>query len=172
MQHTEAQKTVTQGVIMMTTKRPPPWRKLATGLALFLLLRHTVTFSSSDVTYTFTLVNRTPHFLHTVINNSSHAYLPPGGTLDARIRAYALAVVDVRYSPGQGMQGKASRVFESECHTTTSSTSTTSTDCNQSSPDCGESTSSGTSTSQTTCSPVVWMVFPADMDSTAAGGGR
>ena len=164
-------ETVTRGSVM-TTRRRLPWRKLATALALFLLLRHTVTFRSSDVTYTFTLVNRTPSCLHTVIKNRSHAYLPPGGTVDAEIRAYALAVVDVRYSPGQGVHGAASRVFESECHTTSTSTSETSTDCNQSSPDCGESASTETSTTNTTCTPVIWTVVPADLDSTAGGGGR
>jgi hypothetical protein len=146
------------------------WRRIATGLAVFMVLRHTVTFGSGDVTWTFTLVNRTSHYLHAVLNNRSLAYLPPGGSMAMDVAAYGVVVADVRYSPGQGIHASRSRVIESQCRTVTSSTGTTSTDCNQSSPDCGETSSTGTTTSTTTCTPITWSVFPADLDSTSAGG--
>jgi hypothetical protein len=156
----------------MVRKRRIGWRRIATGLAVFLVLRHTVTFGSGEVTWTFTLVNRTPHYLHAVLNNRSLAYLPPGGSMAMDVAAYGVVVADVRYSPGQGIHASTSRVIESQCRTVTSTTGSTSTDCNQTSPDCGESSSTSNTTSTTTCTPVTWSVFPVDLDSTAAGGGR
>jgi len=158
--------------IKRIAERDFPWRRLLAGLAAFMVLRHAVTFGSGDVTFTFTLVNRTTHFLHAVINSQSHAYIPPGSSIATQISAYGTAVAEVRYSPGQGLRGEANRVFESQCHTTSTSTASTNTDCNQSSPDCGETTSTGSSSSTTTCLPITWLVVAADLDSTAAGGAR
>lgn len=155
-----------------TVRRRSGWRRIAAGLAVFLVLRHTMTFGSDEVTWTFTLVNRTPHYLHAVLNNRSLAYLPPGGSMAMDVAAYGVVVADVRYSPGQGIHASRSRVIESQCRTVTSTTGTSSTDCNQSSPDCGETSSTGTTTSTTTCTPITWSVVPADLDSASAGGGR
>lgn len=100
-------------------------RVLAASLVLFL---YGVSFGSDGSVSTFTLVNRTAHYLHAVINNESHAYLPPGSSIQAEVPAYGSVVANVRYSPGQGVRGEAARYFASECTTTSTGSSTVSQD--------------------------------------------
>ena len=140
-------------------------RVLAASLLLFL---YGVSFGSDGPVFTFTLVNRTAHYLHAVINNQSHAYLPPGSSIQVEVAAYGSVVANVRYSPGQGVRGEAARYFASQCTTTSSGSQ----DCNSRSSDCGETSSTSSHSTSTRCQPIRWQVAAADLDSGAEGGAR
>jgi hypothetical protein len=109
---------------------------------------------------TFTLVNRTPYFLHAVINNKPSIYIPPGGVVNYDANGTANIIVDVRYSPGQGVKGSVLRTFEIVFHTTTTSSGNTSSTCNEQGNDCDTSTESSVTV---TADPVTWIVTQSDL---------
>jgi hypothetical protein len=93
-------------------------RALATAVAALLLLHYAVSLGNGAET-TFTLQNRTPHFVHALVGRESHLYLPPGGSVSVEVNAPANLSVTAVYSPGQSVRGRATRFFDFLLETTT-----------------------------------------------------
>ena len=117
-------------------------------------------FSVGAAGATFTLINRTPYFLHAVINNEASAYIAPGAVVNYDAGGMANIAVKVRYSPGQSAKGSTFRSFEIIYHTTGSSSGNTSSTCNQQSNSCDSSVESSVTV---TPEPVTWSVTEADL---------
>ena len=109
---------------------------------------------------TFTLVNRTSYYLHAVINNQPSVYIPPGAVVNRNADGFANIVVDVRYSPGQGVKGSASKSFEIVYHRTSTSSEDIASTCNQQGNDCDSSTEASVTE---TADPVQWVVTQSDL---------
>ena len=156
MDETQVRKTPTSG-----TKRVRRWPKNARAACLLvlgssILWPYAVSIGAAGAT--FTLVNKTPYYLHAVINNIPLIYIPPGGVADYDAAGLGNVTVEVRTSPGQAVKGSATRSFEIIYHTTYSQT--TSNTCQNNSSDCSTSAeASGT----TTAEPVRWELEPADL---------
>lgn len=86
-------------------------RSLATAVATLLLLHYTVSLGNGVET-SFTLLNKTPHFVHALVGRESHLYLPPGGSISVEVNAPASLSVTAVYSPGQSVRGSATRSFD------------------------------------------------------------
>jgi hypothetical protein len=146
---------------MMRTKSgswlPRPWL----ALAVFLLI-WPYAVSYSDVGAVFTLVNKTPYFLHAVINNEAIAYIPPGVSISRETSSAYEVTAQVTYSPGQGKTATVLRTFQATVHTvsTTSSSQSQSNDCSNSNNSTCNSTSTSSVDSYTTVDPIAWVVTP------------
>lgn len=82
-----------------------PVRHLLT-IVVVLLFTSTYVVSYDDGAVSVTISNRTRHFLHVSINNLTFAYVAPGGNAYTEITV-STAFVEVFYSPGQGIHGRA-----------------------------------------------------------------
>lgn len=133
-------------------------RALQLLLSAIVLWPYSVSFSAPGAT--FTLINRTPFYLHALINNSPSIYIPPGGVVSYDAGNVGNVAVDVRYSPGQSRKGSARRTFEIIYTTTTTETGGTAATCTQEGNDCSSSTEASTSVSAT---PARWEVTQADL---------
>ena len=136
-------------------------RRLLRTLAIVLIASSVLwpyTVSFGDTQGAFTLVNDTRYYLHAFINNKSYVYIAPGGVIVHEVSAPATVFVDVSYSPGQGVEGKASKTFESVLHT-----------FNGSSTDCSSSNSNNINTCNSTTGvtssvdPIRWDVTATDL---------
>jgi hypothetical protein len=142
-----------------------PWLAAA---VFFLLLPYAVSFGGGGGA-TFTLANRTPYYLHAVINNEPVAYIPPGGGITRETSTPYTVIATVTYSPGQGKDGSAMRIFQTEMHTRTigSGSYDQANDCSGSSSGntCSSITSStGQAETVTTIDPITWIVTPDTLD--------
>jgi hypothetical protein len=153
------QKRVVFGHGMMWTS----WRnrirtimQIATGAAML----WPYAFSYSAQGATFTLVNKTPYFLHAVINNKPSVYIPPGCVVNYDANGLGNVIVEVRYSPGQAVNGSALRTFEIIYHTTGSSSQDIASACNEQGNACQSTTESSVTTS---ADPVKWVVTESDL---------
>ncbi|MBI1805062.1 MAG: hypothetical protein HY033_08890 [Ignavibacteriae bacterium] len=128
-------------------------RKLVTALTILVVLwPYTVSFGDEGVS--FTLINRTSHYLHAVINGKSFVYIAPGGVVAYQLDAYANVTADVSYSPGQDIKGKTSKTFQAVVVDSYSN------DCS----DNGHGNTCG-STGSKSVSPITWTVTPSDLSS-------
>lgn len=134
-------------------------RALATAVAVLLLLHYAVSLGNGAET-TFTLQNRTPHFIHALVGSESHLYLPPGGSVSVGVNAPANLSVTVVYSPGQSVRGRAARSFDFLLETAT--TYSDRTGCSNS-PRGGSTCVSDAETGVTQrAASQTWSLIPAD----------
>jgi hypothetical protein len=118
---------------------------------LVFLLRYVVSFASDQVGTT--VLNHTPRYLHVVINNKPFLYVAPGSSVETE--SGLTAFVEVFYSPGQGISGRAQK----ELTSTVTEEHSGSADCsNNRSNGCDDETSSSRS-----ASPLLWDVTPSDL---------
>jgi hypothetical protein len=122
--------------------------------ALLVLLPYSASYG--DTAGNFTLVNKTSHYLHVIIGSTSFAFVAPGRSVAQEVGAPSVVLVDVAYSPGQGITGSASRSFDLMLEVSDRN----STDC--SSTNRGNSCSS-TINSSVWVEPGRWDVVPADL---------
>jgi hypothetical protein len=118
------------------------------------------TFSLAGSGTTFTLSNRTRHFLHARLNNESFVYIAPGGSAVLEVTAPTSVSANVRYSPGQDVKGRGERTVDIAATTTYSEGTTT---CNSSSQ--GEDCSNTGPSATTAATPGRWDVLPEDLTS-------
>jgi hypothetical protein len=133
-------------------------RALQIVLSAIVLWPYSISVSAPGAT--FTLINRTPFYLHALINNSPSIYIPPGGVITYDAGNLGNVAVDVRYSPGQAKRGSAYRTFEIIYTTTSTGTGSSTATCTEQQNDCQSSTEATTSVSAT---PVRWEVTQADL---------
>ena len=136
------------------------WMRIALQIVLGVSILWPYTFSYSAQGTTFTLVNRTPYFLHAVINNKPSVYIPPGAVVNYDAGGLGNVVVEARYSPGQTVNGSAMRTFEIVYHTTGSGSQDISSTCTGQGNTCDSSTESSVTTS---ADPVKWVVTESDL---------
>ena len=136
------------------------WNRVRGGCVLFLcaivIWPYAVSIGAAGAT--FTLVNKTPYYLHAVINNVPLIYIPPGGVADYDAAGLGNVTVEVRTSPGQRVNGSASRSFKIIYHTTYSQS--TSNTCQNNSSDCSNTAEAS---STTTAEPVRWEVTASEL---------
>jgi hypothetical protein len=119
---------------------------------------YVVSFEDGEVPVTIS--NGTRHYLHMLINNQPYLYVAPGGSASLGVM-WSTVHVEVLYSPGQGISGRAVRDLTSV--TTTTYSGGESRSChNNSKNDCSVN-HSDTRTSQTTRSPMSWRVVPQEL---------
>lgn len=139
----------------------PMRRVLMLLAALMIVLPYALSYG--DTSGNFTLVNRTRYYLHALIGNTSYVFIAPGRSVVQEVGASSALSVDVAYSPGQGVRGSASQVFDlpvtiSHVRSADCSSSRNASDC-----------SSNVDASETVA-PARWEVTPADL--AAAGEGE
>jgi hypothetical protein len=122
--------------------------------SLLILLPYSASYG--DAGGNFTLVNRTSHYLHVIIGSRSYAFVAPGRSVAQEVGAPSVVLVDVVYSPGQGIAGSASRSFEIDLRTSASN----STDCSRTSR---SSNCNSTINASEWVEPGRWEVAPADL---------
>jgi hypothetical protein len=156
--------TQNRGVSAHRTRRTL-WRdrirtimQIAMGVAM--LWPYAISYSAEGAT--FTLVNKTPYFLHAVINNIPSVYIPPGCVVNYDANGLGNVIVEVRYSPGQAVNGSTLRSFEIIYHTTGSGSQDIASTCNEQGNSCDSSTESSVTTS---AEPVKWVVTESDLAS-------
>ena len=95
--------------------RPPGRRWLPiryTTLALIImLLSMTISFSGEDTSH-LTVINRTPLFLHVIIDGKPFLYISPERGVTHESEAKPSFSVTVFYSPGQSITGRINRVVQ------------------------------------------------------------
>src|SRR5512132_1288503 len=69
-------------------------------------------FSVASTETTFTLCNRTRHYLHANVNNETFVYIAPGGSVSVGVAAPTSVYARVRYSPGQTEKGTGERTVQ------------------------------------------------------------
>jgi hypothetical protein len=112
---------------------------------------------------TITISNLTRYYLHVMIDNSSHLYVAPGGVVQTETQLSS-AFVEVFYSPGQGVSGRAQKELTSTTTTITHYSDSNSNTCSGSSNKSCSSSSYGTgvTSSDYSRSPMSWTVTAAD----------
>jgi len=148
---------------MRRMTRVDPWRRVFRMVCLLslgcaVLYPYAVSIGASGAT--FTLVNRTPYYLHALINNLPSIYLPPGSVVNYDASGLGAVTVEVRYSPGQVVKGGASKSFVIEYQSTTSGKSSSDCSSSNSNSDCSSSTEASTTV---TATPVRWEVTTDDL---------
>jgi len=74
----------------------------------FLLLLNIVVISvGDDAKSSLTVVNKTEHYLHVVVDEAPYLYVSPNKSITHTTEAKPTMVVDVFYSPGQEISGSA-----------------------------------------------------------------
>jgi predicted porin len=126
----------------------------AIATLLIVLWPYAVSFSDQGVA--FTLSNRTTYYLHATVNNTSYVYIAPGGVVTYQSDTFSNVVVEVTYSPGQSVTGRASKTFEA----VRQDTATRSNTCTDNNSDCHSTTSYSSSVS-----PLSWDVTASDLTS-------
>ena len=128
-------------------------------VALGLLFSLSVSYSE-DILVPVTVTNRTPHYLHLMLNDKSFTYVSPGTIVQMEVKTSAVTIQAV-YAPGQGKSGAftASHPTSRIEHTPES----TSYSCSESenSSSCKETTRPATTT--TIPLPVHVEIFPEDL---------
>ena len=115
-------------------------------------------FSIASTGTTFTLSNRTHYYLHANVNNESHVYVAPGGSVIVDVTAPTSVYARVRYSPGQTVKGISERTVDiTETRTTSEGSST----CSNSSQGSTCNTTEPSTTSSAT--PGRWDVVSTDL---------
>lgn len=125
---------------------------------------YVISFDENSVS--ITIVNRTRYYLHILIDKDPHLYVAPGGSVHSETRMQS-AFVEVLYSPGQGISGRAEKELTSTTTTSTNYSSDRGHTCASSSSgnSCQSMTSSEGSVSYSyTRSPMTWTVVPADFE--------
>jgi hypothetical protein len=85
--------------------------RLASAAALTLMLwPYALSFGDGGASVTVT--NRTEYYLHITVNNKSYLYVAPGGVVAENLEMFSDVVVDVFYSPGQGIVGSGSKTLQ------------------------------------------------------------
>ena len=75
---------------------------------IFLLLLNIVVISvGDDAKSNLTVVNKTEHYLHVVVDGAPYLYVSPDKSIRHTTKAKPTMFVEVFYSPGQGMSGSA-----------------------------------------------------------------
>ncbi len=96
----------------LSKPRPPGRRRFPvryTTLALIImLLSMTISFSEEDKSQ-LTVINRTPLFLHVIIDGNPYLYISPERGVTHESNAKPTFSVTVLYSPGQSATGRISR---------------------------------------------------------------
>jgi hypothetical protein len=126
------------------------------ALAVLLIVLWPYAASFGDQGAVFTLANRTKHFLHAMINNNPYVYIAPGRVVTYQSGALSSVVVEVTYSPGQSITGKASKTLVP----VRQETATGSNNCNNTNSNCHSTTGYSSSVS-----PMSWDITPADLES-------
>ncbi len=145
-----------------------PVRKIVWAIVtLCFLSSYVVSYADDNVTVTIT--NETQYYVHILINNATYLYVAPGGYASTET-PLSTAYVEVFYSPGQGVSGRAVKQLESTVTNTTDYSNSSSSTCNstQSHSDCSTSTDDQTTNSYSR-SPMSWGVTSLDLsaDSTS-----
>jgi hypothetical protein len=91
----------------MFKKRSMKANAAAVFIILILLFPFTVSFG--DAKAVVTVQNRTPYYLHVIMNDKPYLYVRPFG--EARQES-GHVLVHVFYSPGQGISGSASKTID------------------------------------------------------------
>lgn len=82
-------------------------------LLLFLLFLNIVVVSlGNDAKSTLTVVNKTNHYLHVIVDNEPYLYVSPEKSITHTTEAKPTLMVNVFYSPGQGITGSAVDTIE------------------------------------------------------------
>jgi predicted porin len=126
------------------------------AMATLLIALWPYALSFGDQGVGFTLTNRTPYYLHAIVNNTSYVYVAPGGAVTYQSDTFSDVIVEVTYSPGQSIVGKASKTF-APVH---QETATRSNDCSNNNNDCHSTTSYSSSVS-----PMSWDITVSDLAS-------
>lgn len=102
-------------------------RTLVLFTIIVILLPYTVSFGNEDAS--MTVVNGTTHYIHAIMNNKPFLYIAPNRSAKLVTEGPASVVVEVFYSPGQGISGRATDSFligrstkESTCNSNTCET--------------------------------------------------
>jgi hypothetical protein len=77
-------------------------------IILIILLPYTVSFGDEDAS--MTVVNETTHYIHVIMNNA-FLYIAPNRSARFVTDGPASVLVEVFYSPGQGISGRAADSF-------------------------------------------------------------
>lgn len=118
---------------------------------------YVISYDNTEVSVTIT--NGTQRYVHILINNQSFVYVGPGGSAYTSTML-STAMVEVFYSPGQGISGRAAKELTSTT-TTTYSGSKSNTCQNNNSSGCAVN-ESDTRTATYSRSPMSWRVTPQD----------
>jgi hypothetical protein len=120
---------------------------------------YVVSYEDDDVSVTVT--NLTGHYLHILIDTRTFLYVGPGGRAQIETPAYT-AFVEVFYSPGQGISGRATRELTSVTNTTYSGGSNRSCSNRNDKQGCDYSDVTSAEASRTR-TPMSWTVYPEDL---------
>ena len=85
-------------------------RALVLFTLIALLLPYTVSFGDEDAS--MTVVNGTTHYIHVIMNNKPFLYIAPNRSAQLVTEGPASVFVEVFYSPGQGISGRATSTFQ------------------------------------------------------------
>lgn len=79
---------------------------------VFLILMLPLTITYGDEEASLTVVNKTEHYLHIIIEGQPHLYVSPERGVTYATDPTPNFIVDVFYSPGQGVSGRINRTIE------------------------------------------------------------
>ena len=74
-------------------------------LLIFFLILNIVTISLGDGKSSLTVVNKTEHFLHIIIENEPYLYISPEQSATHSTEAKSTMTISAFYSPGQAITG-------------------------------------------------------------------
>lgn len=81
---------------------------------LFLLSPVSITIGGDETT--FSVINGTRYYLHAIVNNTSFLYIAPQKLATYRTKGPATLLVNVFYTPGQGIAGSVTRTFHLQAY--------------------------------------------------------
>ena len=101
-------------------------RALVLFTIIAILLPYTVSLGDEEAS--MTVVNGTTHYIHVIMNNKPFLYIAPNRSARHVTDGPTNVIVEVFYSPGQGISGRATDTFLIG-HSTKESTCTGSSTC-------------------------------------------